>query len=539
MAGRKLVTLGYILVFWAALPGALAALAAWGERVFGPRLQLPNLFAAGILLAGTSGVMLALSILLYRRASGSLPISAFPPRRLIRTGVFGIWRHPIYLFSVFFFSGLGMIFWPAGSLLVVFPALALGTLIYAKVEEAGLEKRFGSVYDGHRRQTAILVPRLFHLLRPLFAVISRIFFRFEVSGRENGALDPPYFVISAHRCYLDSFFISLAMKVPVHFITTFEMFRSPASRFVFSRLLALPKKRYRPDIRNALDIRRRLLQGCALGIFPEAERSWTGAMIGFKPEVLKLFRNHPDIPILPVRLEGTYAVWPRWARGPRRAKVSAFIEKPVFAGRGELPADLEIRLCRLAGPRQAPDIRLRPLAARGIESLIYRCPDCLSFDTIRSVKGPDFRCSHCLAGFKLYSDFSIQIPGQDARETLESVFRRIRIGPENLSSARASWVTSAQAELSVEKLGRLETVGKGRLNLSARNLTFESGGTLVQIDLGSVRSVVVESARKLQIYGGRPAGLYQLVLLDQSVLKWRDFIVETVRRHFQISPSTA
>jgi 1-acyl-sn-glycerol-3-phosphate acyltransferase len=440
---------------------------------------------------------------------------------------------------VFFFSGLGMIFWPAGSLLVVFPALALGTLIYARVEEAGLEKRFGSVYDGHRRQTAILVPRLFYLLRPLFAVISRILFRFEVSGRENGALDPPYFVISAHRCYLDSFFISLAMKVPVHFITTFEMFRGPASRFVFSRLLALPKKRYRPDIRNALDIRRRLLQGCAVGIFPEAERSWTGAMIGFKPEALKLFRNNPDIPILPVRLEGTYAVWPRWARGPRRAKVSAFIEKPVFAGRGELPADLEIRLSRLVEPRQAPDPRLRPLAARGIESLIYRCPDCLSFDTIRSVKVPGFRCSTCLAHFKLFSDFSIQKSGNDVRISLENASRQIRVGPESLISARASCVTWVRARLSVDEAGRLEHVGTGRLELLAPKLIFKSGSPLIQIDLDSVRSVVVEGSRKLQVYGGRPANLFQFTLLDQSVLKWQDLVVEAVRHHRGFSPTTA
>lgn len=539
MVRKRLVTLGYVLVFWGVLPGITMALADWGERVFGPGLPLPRLGSVGLLLAGTSGVMLALSIVQYMRASGSLPISAFPPQRLIRSGVFGVWRHPIYLFYVFFLSGLAMIFWPAGSIIIAFPALALGTFVYAKIEERGLEKRFGRAYNGHRRQTSILIPRLFHLFRPLIAGLSRLFFRLEVAGRGNGALDVPFVVISAHRSYLDPIFISLALNVPVHFITTSEMFRNPISRLIFSKLLCLPEKRYQPDVRNALEIRRRLLDGCVVGIFPEAERSWTGTMIGFKPEAVKFLRNLSDIPILPVRLEGTYAAWPRWARGPRRAKVTVVIEKPVYASRGESSAELEARLSRLVEPREAPNSPLSPLSAGGIESVIYRCPECLSVDAIHSGRGAQFRCSNCLAEFMLLSDFSIQRPGDDVGAPLASISRRIRVTTENSRSALDCFVTRARAKLSVEKLGRFEAVGTGRLALSARHLIFESGGASVHIDLESIRSLVIEGARKLQVYGGRPAGLFQFTLLGQSALKWQDLVVGGIRNRFGSSASTA
>ncbi len=539
MAGRKLVTLGYIVTFWGVLPGILAALAAWGERAFGPRLRLPNILPAALLLAAASGFMLALSIVQYTRASGGLPISAFPPRQLIRSGVFGIWRHPIYLFSVFFFSGLAMVFWPAGAILVVFPSLALGAFIYAQLEEGELKKRFDSVYDGHRRQTSILVPRLAHILRGLFAVLSRFYFRFEVSGGVADTLAPPFVVISAHRNYLDPVFVSLALKIPVHFITTFEMFRSPVSRLLFSRLFSLPTKRYKPDVRSSLDIRRRLLEGCVVGVFPEAERSWTGAMLGFKPEVLKLFRRHSDIPILPLRLEGTYAAWPRWARGPRRTKVSAVIEKPLFAGRGESPSELEAKLSRLIEPRTAQEPRPRPVAASGIEELIYRCPECLSFDTIRSGRGPDFGCSKCRASFSLLPDLSIQTSGSGARASLASIAARIRVAPENPASGGESSVFQARARLCIEKLGRFESVGAGILDLSESRLSFESVSDPVRIDLEAIRSVVVEGARRLQVYGGRPARLFQFSLLDQSALKWQDLVAGAVRSRRGVSPSTA
>jgi 1-acyl-sn-glycerol-3-phosphate acyltransferase len=539
MVRKRLIILGYILVFWGVLPGILMALAAWGGRVFGPELPLPYLWPVGFLLAGTSGVMLALSIVQYMRASGSLPIGAFPPQRLIRSGVFGIWRHPIYLFYGFFLGGLAMIFWPAGSILIAFPVLALGTFVYAKIEERGLEKRFGRAYNGHRRQTSILIPRLFHLVRPLFAGLSRFFFRLEVAGRENGALDLPFVVISAHRSYLDPIFILLALNVPVHFVTTYEMFRNPISRLIFSKLLCLPERRYQPDVRNALEIRRRLLEGCVVGIFPEAERSWTGTMIGFKPEAVKFLRNLSDIPILPVRLEGTYAAWPRWARGPRRARVTVVIERPVYASRGESSAELEARLSRLVEPREAPDSRLSPLAAGGIESVIYRCPECLSVDAIHSGRGAHFRCSNCLADFTLLSDFSIQRSGDEVRAPLASISRRIRVMTENSLSAPDCCVARAPAKLSVERLGRFAVVDTGRLELSAHHLTFESGGASVLIDLESIRSLVIEGARKLQVFGGRPAGLFQFTLLGQSALKWQDLVVGTIRHRFDFTPSTA
>ena len=180
MARKQLVALGYILVFWGVLPGILVILAALGERVLGPGLPMPDLVPMGLTLAGVSGVLLALSIVQYTRATGNLPISAFPPQRLIRSGVFGLWRHPIYLFFILFFGGFSVVFWPTGAVLAAVPALVLMTFVYARLEEYGLERRFGSLYRGHRRQTAIVVPRLIQFVR---VGIERIIYELKIIVR--------------------------------------------------------------------------------------------------------------------------------------------------------------------------------------------------------------------------------------------------------------------------------------------------------------------------------------------------------------------
>lgn len=542
MAPRRLVTVGYIIVFWGAVPGTLAGIAAWGQRLLGPRLRLPGLSAAGIWLAGASGIMLALSIAQFTRAAGSLPISAFPPAKLIRSGVFGVWRHPIYLFYGLCLSGTGLALWPEGTLAAAFPLLAAATFLYARREEAALERRFGMAYEGHRRQTSIIIPRLIHFLRWAAAALFRGFYRFEVRGRENAGLDPPFFVVSAHRNFLDPVFVLAAVNRPVHFVTTFELFRKPLARFLFTRLLGVPKRRYGPDLRDALEIRRRLRESCIVGIFPEAERSWTGEPIGFKPEALKLLRRRPGIPILPVRLEGTYQAWPRWAPFPRRAKVSASIGKAVFAAGDETMSEFESRLAGLIEPRRSVILRPRPIPVRGIEALLYRCPECLAIDAIRSEKRSVFRCSNCLARFELLSDLAVRKVGGDGGASLGSVSRRIRATLGSSATGAGSDLgpgMAAAAELAVEKAGRLESAGAGHIELSEEEVTFEAAGGGARIGLGTIRAVNVEGSRRLQIYGGTPPGLFQFTPRGQSALKWQHLIVNAVRRRMGVSPSTA
>jgi 1-acyl-sn-glycerol-3-phosphate acyltransferase len=541
MASKKLVTLGFILAFWGLLPGGLAAVAVWGQARVGPRLRLEGLSPFGAALGTGAGLLLALSIVQYVRVSGRLPISAFPPGKLIRSGVFGIWRHPIYLFAVLFFGGWGVAFWPAGFLLVSLPLLVLATLVYARREEAGLEKRFGEAYAAHRRQTSLIVPRLIHVLRWVSAVVFGIFFHFHVAGRDNARIDPPFFVVAAHRNYLDPVFVLAALGRPVRFITNSGMFRTRLSRFVFGRLLALPKKRHVPAAGDALAVRRLIREGCAVGLFPEAERSWSGSMLPFKPETLKLLRRYPDVPILPVRLDGAYEAWPRWSLRPRRARVTATIMPAVHAAPAESPSELESRLSALTAPRRVPDARPRAVPARGIEALIYRCPDCLSLDTIRSGRNHEFRCLRCHAGFELLSDLSVRRAGLRTAMPLEQVCRRIFFGPSSagLSALLSGSVTADGTELSLEGPCGLSPEGTGRLGLGAREVRFDRGDAEVHIALASVRAVLVEGSRALQIYGGRPARLYQFRLAGQSALKWQHLIVEAVRAARGNSPTTA
>ncbi len=202
---------------------------------------------------------------------------------------------------------------------------------------------------------------------------------------------------------------------------------------------------------------------------------------------------------------------------------------------------LASRLAALIEPRSGGPSRPGPIPARGIESLIYRCPECLAFDAIRSGRGGGFRCSRCQARFVLLSDLSVVEPDGIGRGSLEDLSRRIRMASV---SGGPTFVTGsgpgpAAGELAVEKGDRFESSSAGRMELAPEEVVFGAPGGVTRIGLGTIRAVNVEGARRLQIYGGEPPGLFQFTPRGQSALKWQDLIVGAVRRRTGTFPSTA
>lgn len=76
---------------------------------------------------------------------------------VIRTGVFGLVRHPLYLGSILFYAGLVVL-----TLSMVSLGLWMVILLFyhfiAKYEEELLRRRFGVEYEKYRREVAMWVP---------------------------------------------------------------------------------------------------------------------------------------------------------------------------------------------------------------------------------------------------------------------------------------------------------------------------------------------------------------------------------------------
>ncbi len=548
MIGRKLfITALFILVFWLIIPGVLIS----SSLLLDNKLSLsfkPSLFllVIGIFIMAVSASMLALSISQFSKFTKGLPISAFPPSGLIQKGIYAVWRHPIYLFYSMLFFGLVFVIGSQSLLFIFIPLLLLGEAIYIFIEEKSLQKRFGNTYKNYKKRTALIVPKTQFLLHLPLLILFKWLFSIKVINKKNIPDSPPFFVVSSHRNYLDPFFISVAIKFPVHYITTYEVFRSPISRFIFRKLLCIPKKRYLSDINAARGIRKEIARDSVIGIFPEGERSWTGKMRSFKPESLRLLKRFPDIPILPVKLEGNYYSWPRWGKNIRKAKLTVIIENPIHITPEMKIKDIDKRLKLSLNPLDSNALCRSKKRADNIGVVLYRCPECSTFRPFDISGKSSFCCLECRSSFSVDNDYSITYRENDApqKQSIDDLYEMIKIKSSDIPVSSSPGhmdeyiACSGPCTFYQEKKDKLSKMFVGQLGLSCSHLTFINSRNPYKLKLSTIKAVTIESNFKLQIYGGEKPHLYQIIFNDESVLKWQDYIVEVLRYEHGHSPVT-
>lgn len=138
LAGRIL----YGLIFVALIPAVLAAWAhALATRVSLPVVQ--SLPAGAAAAAAGLALMVAATIELAARGGG-LPMNAYPPPRLVRSGVFRWVRNPMYLGFALAVAGLAVAAGSAAGVWIVTPLAALGAAaLWFGYERHALLARFG------------------------------------------------------------------------------------------------------------------------------------------------------------------------------------------------------------------------------------------------------------------------------------------------------------------------------------------------------------------------------------------------------------
>ncbi|MFP4165357.1 MAG: methyltransferase family protein [Chitinispirillaceae bacterium] len=157
---RLIITLVYVAFFWIMLPLALLWPSFFLDRRC--RLKLKSsavLTFSGALLSVTSAVMLALSILDFRKGARKLPITALPPYdRIVTQGVYSYWRHPVYLFYTLLFAGIGLVLRSGGLLFIILPLFSGLEMVHAYLEELYLVKKHGEAYRRYRKKAGVIIP---------------------------------------------------------------------------------------------------------------------------------------------------------------------------------------------------------------------------------------------------------------------------------------------------------------------------------------------------------------------------------------------
>jgi protein-S-isoprenylcysteine O-methyltransferase Ste14 len=143
----------YAAVFYGALPALLWVVARRLDLALGLAPH-PRPWAWALVGPAAALHLTAVGTLWWQ--GGGAPITAVPPPRFTASGLYRVVRHPIYFTSNLLLPGLGL---ALGSWSLALPVALLFApcwMVYARVEERFLERRFGEAYRDYQRRVGLL-----------------------------------------------------------------------------------------------------------------------------------------------------------------------------------------------------------------------------------------------------------------------------------------------------------------------------------------------------------------------------------------------
>ncbi|MBL8303102.1 MAG: MFS transporter, partial [Ideonella sp.] len=149
----------------------------------------------------------------------------------------------------------------------------------------------------------LLVPE--YLLRFVAFVITRLVYRFKVSGEHHIPTTGPAILVCNHVSFVDAVLLMAASPRPIRFIMDHRIFRIPVLGWLFRLGKAIP---IAPQREDPAVYERAFVQAAAvlhddemLGIFPEGGITADGSLGEFKGGVMKLLEARA-VPVVPMAL---------------------------------------------------------------------------------------------------------------------------------------------------------------------------------------------------------------------------------------------
>ncbi len=259
---------------------------------------------------------------------------------------------------------------------------------------------------GHKQNKFI-----YGVIRSLSGILGRIMFKKKILRNELKGKKGPLVVIANHQAALDYVNLISATREPMHFVISSSFYQLLPCKWLVSRLGLIPKQQFQTSLHDITAMRHTVESGEILVIYPAGLMCEDGVSTPI-PDATYKFLKWLKADIYVARTEGTYFCTPKWATKRKRRRGQIFMDiyklydKDVIA---ELSED-EIRhgvgealLFDAYRDQERHPVRYAGCSdVRGLENVLYRCPNCGTEFTVK-LRGTDtLVCSEC--GFAERSD---------------------------------------------------------------------------------------------------------------------------------------
>ncbi len=383
----------------------------------------------------------------------------------------------------------------------------------------------------------------------LVRLISRWLWAIDVKGIENAPRKGPGVIVSNHVMYLDPFLIGIFSMTPMSYVASDELFRKPITRWFFSALGAIPKKRWSRDIGVLRRMHDVLKRGELVEIFPEGQRNWDGAPVPVGDEAYRLLM-HLGVPVTCVCLHGGHEAWPRWSRMPARSPMVVEFFPPLnpsdYSDVAEFRREVEDRIfsCADDQPVHRTGFPAGRAAHRGITTVMWGCIKCGAPASMECTE-TGVACRACGASFTVTSALEI-VDDATGRLMLERDYRATLIemlaggsmfdapdGKFNAVCSADAYVIESTKKLTLVASGTL-TLGPGLVftgapapaatDAAAAGVPNAPGGPFeMRYAIEDIDFTYLNLANHLVVVSR--GGAYQFHIKDDSPVRWEDYLL--------------
>jgi 1-acyl-sn-glycerol-3-phosphate acyltransferase len=162
----------------------------------------------------------------------------------------------------------------------------------------------------------------------LFKALARGFYDYRVIGRERLATVPGgALIVCNHASFFDPPLVGLAFDEEIHYLARKSLMSNRVAGVVYDAWNSIPVDQDKPDMSGLRAVIRTLKSGRKVVIFPEGSRTLDGHLLPGEPGT-GLIVAKAGVPVIPMRLFGTYEALPRGGSFPRPSQITLVIGEP-------------------------------------------------------------------------------------------------------------------------------------------------------------------------------------------------------------------
>ncbi len=196
----------------------------------------------------------------------------------------------------------------------------------------------------------------------------------------RGEKGQAYFILFNHQTAFDQFFVSLAFRRHVYYVSSEDLFsKGWLSKLITYLVNPIPFRKSTSDLKGIRTCLRVAREGGNIGMAPEGNRTYSGTTEYIKPTVATMVKAC-RLPLVLFRIEGGYGAHPRWSDNNRRGKMKAYVSRVVtpeeYKGMNDEELFDIIQKELYVDERKDTTLFYSKRSAEYLDRAMYYCPHC-------------------------------------------------------------------------------------------------------------------------------------------------------------------